>query len=87
MVPPLAQKPRSIRKWPSEIAAVALSRPGLGDVVGDEEGHKRDCILTGLACAKQIENKKGPKCSHSNGGGNREKLGPSKQLNFYRIKT
>jgi len=26
--------------------------------VGDKEGHKRDCILTGLACAKQIEKKK-----------------------------
>ncbi len=23
--------------------------------VGDEEGHKADCILAGLACGKQIE--------------------------------
>ncbi len=23
--------------------------------VGDEEGHKMDCILVGLACGKQIE--------------------------------
>jgi len=45
--------------------------------VGDEEGHKADCILAGLACGKQIEKQKGPKCSHSNGGGNWGKVGPS----------
>jgi hypothetical protein len=50
--------------------------------VGDKEGHKRDCILAGLACAKQIEKSKGPKCSHSNGGDNWGKIEPSTQLNF-----
>jgi len=55
--------------------------------VGDEDGHKANYILAGLACAKQIEKSKGPKCSHSNGVGNWGKIGPSKQLNFYRIKT
>ena len=28
--------------------------------VGDEEGHKMDCILVGLTCGKQFEKQKHP---------------------------